>query len=103
MSGLWQSRGAMAWPRWSGTVIRTVLKIPRGDGFALRMAMFYAAFFAFNGIQLPYLPVWLEAKGLDARQIGIVLAAPMLMRVVAVPFATRLIDRRFATTTALTV
>jgi MFS transporter, PPP family, 3-phenylpropionic acid transporter len=67
------------------------------------MAMFYAAFFAFAGIQMPYLPAWLEAKGLDARQIGIVLAVPMLIRVVAVPFATRLIDRRFDHKTALTL
>ena len=65
--------------------------------------MFYAAFFAFAGIQLPYLPVWLEAKGLDAGEIGLVLAAPMLIRVVAMPFAIRLIDRRFVHQTALTV
>src|ERR1700676_3658004 len=67
-----------------GQVIRILLKIPRIDGFALRMATFYAAFFAFSGIQMPYLPAWLEAKGLDAREIGIVLAAPMLIRVVVV-------------------
>jgi MFS transporter, PPP family, 3-phenylpropionic acid transporter len=67
------------------------------------MAMFYAAFFGFTGIQMPYLPAWLAAKGLDARQIGMVLALPMLIRVAAVPFAIRLIDRRFAHGTALTV
>jgi PPP family 3-phenylpropionic acid transporter len=67
------------------------------------MAMFYAAFFAFTGIQMPYLPAWLGAKDLDARQIGIVLAVPMLLRVVAVPFATRLIDRCFAAKAALTL
>ena len=49
-----------------------------------------------------YLPAWLEAKGLDAREIGIVLAVPMLIRIVAVPFATRLVDRRFDQKTALT-
>jgi len=65
------------------------------------MAILYAAFFVFNGIQLPYLPVWLEAKGLDARETGVVLAMPMLVRVVAVPFATRLIDSRVAHKTAL--
>ena len=43
-------------------VIRIFSKIPRIDGFALRMALLYAAFFAFSGIQMPYLPVWLEAK-----------------------------------------
>jgi PPP family 3-phenylpropionic acid transporter len=64
-----------------------------GDGFALRMAAFYAAFFAFAGIQLPYLPVWLEAKGLDSRQIGFALAAAMGARPLIVPFATRVADR----------
>jgi PPP family 3-phenylpropionic acid transporter len=82
-------------------VIRILFRITRIDGFALRMAMFYAAFFAFTGIQLPYLPAWLAAKGLDARQIGIVLALPMLIRVVAVPLATRLIDRRLDHTRAM--
>jgi PPP family 3-phenylpropionic acid transporter len=74
-------------------VIRLLAKIPRADGFALRMATFYAAFFLFGGIQMPYLPAWLQARGLDAREIGIVLATPMLVRIVAVPLATRLIDR----------
>ncbi len=57
------------------------------------MATFYAAFFLFSGIQMPYLPAWLQARGLGDREIGIVLAAPMLIRIVAVPFATRLVDR----------
>jgi MFS transporter, PPP family, 3-phenylpropionic acid transporter len=76
-----------------GAVIRLLARILRADGFALRMAAFYAAFFLFGGIQMPYLPAWLQARGLDAREIGIVLAAPMLIRIVAVPLATRLIDR----------
>jgi len=74
-------------------VIRLLATIPRADGFALRMATFYAAFVLFGGIQMPYLPAWLQARGLDAREIGIVLATPMLVRIIAVPLATRLIDR----------
>ena len=66
---------------------------PSDDGFALRMALLYAAAFAFSGIQLPFLPVWLEAKGLDAREIGLVLAAAMVGRPVIVPAATRVVDR----------
>ena len=45
------------------------------------------------GIQLPFFPLWLEAKGLDAAQIGIVLAAPAFVRVAAVPLLTRIADR----------
>ena len=74
-------------------MIRLLATIPRADGFALRMATFYAAFFLFGGIQMPYLPAWLQARDLDAREIGIVLATPMLVRIIAVPLATRLIDR----------
>jgi PPP family 3-phenylpropionic acid transporter len=66
---------------------------PRDDGFALRMAVLYAAIFAFVGIQMPFLPIWLQAKGLDARQIGLVLATVMVARPVIVPGAMRIIDR----------
>lgn len=63
------------------------------DGFAWRLSAFYAAFFLYGGITLPFLPVWLESKGLDAREIGIVLAAPLVVRLVVVPISTRLADR----------
>jgi PPP family 3-phenylpropionic acid transporter len=67
-----------------------------GQRFALRLALFYAALFTTLGVQLPFLPVWLAAKGLDARAIGIVLALPMVVRVFAIPMATRVADRRDA-------
>jgi PPP family 3-phenylpropionic acid transporter len=67
-----------------------------GEAFALRLAAFYAALFVTLGVQLPFLPVWLAAKGLDAGAIGIVLAVPMIVRVVAIPMATRAADRRDA-------
>ena len=38
--------------------------------FAWRLALFYAALFVALGVQLPFLPVWLAAKGLDADMIG---------------------------------
>jgi MFS transporter, PPP family, 3-phenylpropionic acid transporter len=63
------------------------------DGFARRLALFYAAVFAAWGLHMPFFPLWLEAKGLSAGAIGIVLAAPMLARLAALPLATRLADR----------
>ena len=63
------------------------------DRFVLRLALFYGAFFVYLGLSMPFIPAWLAAKGLDARQIGIVLAAPMVVRVIAVPLATRIADR----------
>lgn len=65
-------------------------------GFATRLSAFYAAFFVIIGIQMPFLPLWLEAKGLDVRTIGIILAAPMVVRIAAIPMATRAADRRDA-------
>ena len=78
-------------------------QIPTGAAFAWRLAAFYAALFAGLGVQLPFLPVWLAAKGLDAQQIGIVLAIPMIVRVFAIPVATRAADRRNALRGAITI
>jgi MFS transporter, PPP family, 3-phenylpropionic acid transporter len=64
-----------------------------GDGFAVRLSAFYAALFVTLGIQMPFLPVWLAAKGLDASAIGIVLAAPLILRMVTVPLVTGAADR----------
>ncbi len=65
-------------------------------GFAPRVAALYGAFFVVAGISQPFLPVWLTAKGLDPAAIGLVLAAPMLLRVITIPLATRSADRHDA-------
>lgn len=69
------------------------LGIAVADRFALRLSAFYAAFFVYGGMSLPFLPVWLRAKGLDSREIGLVLAAPLIVRLIVVPVSTRLADR----------
>jgi PPP family 3-phenylpropionic acid transporter len=63
------------------------------DRFALRLSVFYGSFFIYAGISLPFLPAWLADRGLDAREIGWVLAAPLIVRLAVVPLATRLADR----------
>ena len=65
-------------------------------GFASRLAAFYAAIFVMGGIQLPFFPLWLNAKGLDPRTIGVVLAVPMVVRIFAIPVAARAADRHDA-------
>jgi PPP family 3-phenylpropionic acid transporter len=70
-------------------------------GFATRLAALYAAMFAVLGVQLPFFPVWLKAKGLDAGTIGIVLAAPIMVRVFAITFAARAVDRHDALRAAI--
>jgi PPP family 3-phenylpropionic acid transporter len=72
-------------------------------GFAPRLAAFYAAIFMLSGIQLPFFPVWLKAKGLDASMIGLVLAVPMIVRIFAITVATRQADRRDALRAAIIV
>jgi PPP family 3-phenylpropionic acid transporter len=64
------------------------------DRFGLRLGIFYACLFGILGIQLPFLPLWLQARGLDEEAIGIVLAVPIVMRIVAVPLLSRAVDRR---------
>ncbi len=72
-----------------------------GAGFAARLAALYAAFFIVAGIQQPFFPVWLKAKGLDPGTIGIVLAVPMLLRILAIPLVTHAADRRDALRAAI--
>ena len=61
--------------------------------FTGRLALLYAGLFGSIGVQLPFLPMWLAAKGLDERSIGMVLAIATAARVVMVPFGTRAADR----------
>jgi len=65
--------------------------------------VFYAALFVALGVQLPFLPLWLAAKGLDAGAIGVALALPMVVRVFAIPLATRGADRHDALRTAILI
>jgi len=65
---------------------------PLSFGFAPRLAALYAGIFMLGGIQLPYFPLWLKAKGLDAEQIGVVLAVPMVIRLFAIPAAARIAE-----------
>src|SRR3569623_1169438 len=51
----------------------------------LRMGLYYAGIFIGTGASLPYMPVWFRDHGLSGAQIGMVLAAPMLGRVITGP------------------
>ncbi|WP_051928860.1 MFS transporter [Thermopetrobacter sp. TC1] len=58
-----------------------------------RMAAVYGALFLGIGVALPYLPVWLKAKGLSAQDIGLALALQSVMRVLVAPAVSHLADR----------
>ncbi|AMN43376.1 3-phenylpropionic acid transporter [Rhodoplanes sp. Z2-YC6860] len=66
------------------------------DHFSKKLALFYAAYFVFGGIQLPFFPLWLGARGLDAQTIGFVIAVPMVVRIIATPLITHWADHRRA-------
>lgn len=57
------------------------------------LSPFFAALFTAVGLYLPYFPLWLAWKGLDAATIGLVLTAPMVVRLLAMPFLGAFADR----------
>lgn len=59
---------------------------------AARFAFGYAALFAITGVTLPWLPVWLESRGLSGEQVGLVIAATMAARFVVAPGAGYVAD-----------
>lgn len=59
----------------------------------VRLSAFYAAAFLVTGAQLPFWPVWLAARGLGAREIGILFAAAIWAKVIAAPAIGALADR----------
>ncbi len=65
---------------------------------AWRLRFFYCAYFAVTGLMMPYFPLWLSFRGLDATGIGIVNGVSSAIRVVAAPvvgaIADRIADRR---------
>lgn len=65
---------------------------------ALRLSFFYAAVFGTVGVSTPFFPVWLSSRGMDAAQIGVLLAAVSWVRVVTTPWlggvAERMGERR---------
>lgn len=65
-------------------------------GAAFRLSCFYAAFFVFSGIHLPFWPIWLAAKGLSPVEIAAILAAGIGIKILANPIVAQLADRRGA-------
>jgi PPP family 3-phenylpropionic acid transporter len=66
---------------------------PGADALGVRVALFFAALFLAYGIVVPYFPVWLNARGLDAMQIATVTAVPLFVRLLVTPGVGMLADR----------
>ncbi len=58
-----------------------------------RLAVFYAAFLAVYGVQIPFWPVWLAAKGLTPTDIGLIVAVTVGARMIGSPLAAHVADR----------
>jgi MFS transporter, PPP family, 3-phenylpropionic acid transporter len=71
--------------------------------YVQRMWLFFAGYFLFGGVTLPFFPVWLESRGLTDVEIAQVIAIPWFVRVFLTPFAgiyaDRAPNRRFAVIT----
>jgi PPP family 3-phenylpropionic acid transporter len=61
--------------------------------FAVRAAAFSASFFFANGAYVPFFPIWLASKNLGANEISIILALPLLIRVLISPILVGFADR----------
>lgn len=70
---------------------------------APRLALLYAVVFVEIGIAMPFMPVWLDALGLDPTVIGLLLALPIATRIVATAPLMSLIDRGVGARTLLLV
>jgi PPP family 3-phenylpropionic acid transporter len=60
---------------------------------AARLSLLYAVVFVEIGIAMPFMPVWLNAIGLEAQVIGLLLALPIAVKIVATAPLLGLIDR----------
>lgn len=73
---------------------------PAPPTYALRIWLFFAGYFLFGGVSVPFYPVWLQAQGLSEVQIANIIAVPAVVRVLLTPFAgvfaDRAPNRRFA-------
>ncbi|MBC8338586.1 MAG: MFS transporter [Rhodospirillales bacterium] len=56
------------------------------------MAFFYAAIFFMIGIHVPFWPVWLAAKGLNAPEIGAVIASGVGIKIIFNPLIAHIAD-----------
>jgi PPP family 3-phenylpropionic acid transporter len=63
-----------------------------GRAIPVRLSLFYAALFLVIGVNLPFAPSYLATKGMGEAQIGVLLAAIQLSRLVGNPLIARVAD-----------
>jgi PPP family 3-phenylpropionic acid transporter len=68
-----------------------------------RFVLLYAAMYAAYGVASPFIPAFVNARGVPAEQVGLVLAAGTAIRLIAAPLAGRIADRLQALRAVLVV
>ena len=63
-------------------------------GLKRRFSLYFGALFFAVGIQMPFFPLFLSGRGLEAAEIGLVLAIGQWIRVGANPIIAQIADRR---------
>ncbi len=63
-------------------------------GAAFRLAAYYVALFTTVGIHLPFWPLWLKDQGLTPADMGLIMAATYLAKVVVNPIIGHVVDGR---------
>lgn len=61
--------------------------------YGVRVGIFFGALFLIYGVHLPFLPLWLEWRGLTAAEISVLVALPYLLRVAVSPTTAFFADR----------
>lgn len=64
------------------------------QSYAARVSLFYAAVFLIYGFHVPYLPLWLNWRGLSETEVAIVTGAPFFLRLAVTPFVAVTADQR---------
>jgi PPP family 3-phenylpropionic acid transporter len=64
-----------------------------GASYGQRVALYFAALFVIYGVLVPFLPVWLDGRGLNANEVAIVTALPFILRLAVTPTAAIFADR----------
>lgn len=64
-----------------------------GADYGQRIALYFAAMFVIYGVLVPFLPVWLDGRGLDANEVAIVTAVPFILRLAVTPSVAIFADR----------
>jgi len=66
--------------------------VPGWRSPAVRLSLFYGVFFLVAGVLAPFWPMFLDGRGFNAEQIGLLLGINLWARTLAGPLAARLAD-----------